>query len=162
MGHSIGNIHFTMLREDEESFSRDKLWVVQGRLLDNDLETPRVRRPPTTRRPFYFSAVQSRSSDRRLAILASRLATLIFSVRRSAGRPSGWRRCHRPCLATRQGRSSRPHLRHQWQPLRPRAEQQRSRRRDFPRPTQRPCLAALYCPAPARCPAASQARSRRP
>jgi hypothetical protein len=25
--------HFTMLREDEESFSRNKLWVVQGRLL---------------------------------------------------------------------------------------------------------------------------------
>ncbi len=26
------NRHFTMLREDQESFSRNKLWVVQGRL----------------------------------------------------------------------------------------------------------------------------------
>jgi hypothetical protein len=27
------NRHFTMLRGDEESFSRNKLWVVQGRLI---------------------------------------------------------------------------------------------------------------------------------
>jgi hypothetical protein len=35
------NRHFTMLRGDEESFSRNKLWVVQGRLFKPGLALAR-------------------------------------------------------------------------------------------------------------------------